>query len=682
MDLVFLTGLVSHIEVMLEEPGLRRWFERLGRDRPGGAGGPARVGAVGPAHRPAVARGGGRRRGRRPGRRGQRPRRRCRPTRAAARWRSRSAACTRSARWPWCSTPRWSARCRTSRAATSGPTRRRSAGGASTSSSRPGGRAPTPRSWRPSAAGDPTLRAWLARMERLSMTPGGRRAAGAQRRRRRRPPAAAEPARPDARPAPHRRPAHRRAPLALPGRARPGRALRRGPRARQPADDRGHRGAARRDRGVPDRRPRLGRRPRAADGPVHRRRRRDPARGGDGGRPLARPALQPRRGRPDRRRALRRPRGQDDRRRLPRDVRGPAVAGACAARGRSTAGVRALGLEVRCGLHTGECEHLGEDVGGMAVHIAARVCALAAPGEVLASGHRLRDRRRDRGWSGRIAAASTCAASPGSGRCSPWPDNGPPRPQHRAHGATFRERRGCRGRRAIPPGRRSCRRACPSPESLGVPTPMRKFSPIDREVAAGHVARPGPRHPGLRPRRGRRQPAQGRRPQPRRQPVPGADQGDRDHRQQRRPTARGSPTSPTSAAARSTAAAPSPAAGTAKPCVRANNLSNGLRVPVRVQRPARRHHQRHRRRQRQAVHHERHGRRDRPERRPRRLAVGRPDLRRGRQGRDGRGHRRDALRGGRGQRRPRRQARRRLGGRTPPPAPTRSCSTRTPRPAS
>jgi pimeloyl-ACP methyl ester carboxylesterase len=49
-------------------------------------------------------------------------------------------------------------------------------------------------------------------------------------------------------------------------------------------------------------------------------------------------------------------------------------------------GVTALGLEVRCGLHTGECELLGEDVGGMAVHIAARVCGLAAPGEVLASG--------------------------------------------------------------------------------------------------------------------------------------------------------------------------------------------------------------------------------------------------------------------------------------------------------
>jgi class 3 adenylate cyclase len=36
--------------------------------------------------------------------------------------------------------------------------------------------------------------------------------------------------------------------------------------------------------------------------------------------------------------------------------------------------------------HTGECERIGDDVGGMAVHIAARIAALAAPGEVLASG--------------------------------------------------------------------------------------------------------------------------------------------------------------------------------------------------------------------------------------------------------------------------------------------------------
>jgi pimeloyl-ACP methyl ester carboxylesterase/class 3 adenylate cyclase len=47
---------------------------------------------------------------------------------------------------------------------------------------------------------------------------------------------------------------------------------------------------------------------------------------------------------------------------------------------------RELGVEVRVGMHTGECELIGEDVGGMAVHIASRVADLAGPGEVLASG--------------------------------------------------------------------------------------------------------------------------------------------------------------------------------------------------------------------------------------------------------------------------------------------------------
>ncbi len=45
-----------------------------------------------------------------------------------------------------------------------------------------------------------------------------------------------------------------------------------------------------------------------------------------------------------------------------------------------------LGIELRVGLHTGECEVRGEDLGGLAVHIAARVGALASPGEVLVSG--------------------------------------------------------------------------------------------------------------------------------------------------------------------------------------------------------------------------------------------------------------------------------------------------------
>jgi pimeloyl-ACP methyl ester carboxylesterase len=44
-----------------------------------------------------------------------------------------------------------------------------------------------------------------------------------------------------------------------------------------------------------------------------------------------------------------------------------------------------LGIEVRAGLHTGECEVMGDDLGGIAVHIAARVAALADPSEVLVS---------------------------------------------------------------------------------------------------------------------------------------------------------------------------------------------------------------------------------------------------------------------------------------------------------
>ena len=49
-------------------------------------------------------------------------------------------------------------------------------------------------------------------------------------------------------------------------------------------------------------------------------------------------------------------------------------------------GVRGLGLDVRAGLHSGECELLADDdIGGLAVHIGARISSLAAPGEVLVS---------------------------------------------------------------------------------------------------------------------------------------------------------------------------------------------------------------------------------------------------------------------------------------------------------
>jgi class 3 adenylate cyclase/pimeloyl-ACP methyl ester carboxylesterase len=64
---------------------------------------------------------------------------------------------------------------------------------------------------------------------------------------------------------------------------------------------------------------------------------------------------------------------------------GPARAIRCAATIRDTARSR-FGLEVRSGVHTGEIELIGSDVGGIAVHIGARVSSAAAPGEVLVSG--------------------------------------------------------------------------------------------------------------------------------------------------------------------------------------------------------------------------------------------------------------------------------------------------------
>jgi class 3 adenylate cyclase len=47
--------------------------------------------------------------------------------------------------------------------------------------------------------------------------------------------------------------------------------------------------------------------------------------------------------------------------------------------------VQALGIELRAGLHTGECEVRGDDIGGIGVHIGARVSALAGPNDVLVS---------------------------------------------------------------------------------------------------------------------------------------------------------------------------------------------------------------------------------------------------------------------------------------------------------
>ena len=63
--------------------------------------------------------------------------------------------------------------------------------------------------------------------------------------------------------------------------------------------------------------------------------------------------------------------------------------------------IRPLGIEVRAGLHTGECEMTDDDVGGIAVHIGARV-ALAGPGEVS-------------WWPAPAYGSATAAASPSRG---------------------------------------------------------------------------------------------------------------------------------------------------------------------------------------------------------------------------------------------------------------------------
>jgi pimeloyl-ACP methyl ester carboxylesterase len=62
---------------------------------------------------------------------------------------------------------------------------------------------------------------------------------------------------------------------------------------------------------------------------------------------------------------------------------GPARAVRCASA--VIEGARALGLGVRAGVHTGECEIMGEKLSGLAIHIGARVASNASPGEVLVS---------------------------------------------------------------------------------------------------------------------------------------------------------------------------------------------------------------------------------------------------------------------------------------------------------
>jgi class 3 adenylate cyclase len=82
--------------------------------------------------------------------------------------------------------------------------------------------------------------------------------------------------------------------------------------------------------------------------------------------------------------------------------------------------VQALGIEVRAGLHTGECEVRGDDIGGIGVHIGARVSALAGANDVLVSST-LRDLVIGSGLEFERVALTSSRVCPASGACSRSP---------------------------------------------------------------------------------------------------------------------------------------------------------------------------------------------------------------------------------------------------------------------
>jgi pimeloyl-ACP methyl ester carboxylesterase len=170
----------------------------------------------------------------------------------------------------------------------------------------------------------------------------------------------------------------------LSGQAHSGCGLRRAARLRAPTVG-GRLGDRGRDPGVPDRCARGTRAgPRALDGAVHGHRRLDRA-GRRTRRPaLARPAREPQRCDSPRARTVSRPRARHRGGRLLASFDGPARAIRCARA--AIDAVHGLGLEIRAGVHTGECEVVDGKLAGVAMHIGARVAGKADPGELLVSG--------------------------------------------------------------------------------------------------------------------------------------------------------------------------------------------------------------------------------------------------------------------------------------------------------
>jgi class 3 adenylate cyclase len=110
---------------------------------------------------------------------------------------------------------------------------------------------------------------------------------------------------------------------------------------------------------------------------------------------------------------------------------GPARAIRCACAIRES--VWKLGLEVRAGLHTGECEPVGNKLGGIAVHIGARVASQAQPGQILVTST-VKDLVAGSGLTFDDLGPHQLKGVPGEWRLHqvtiPRPD-GPPSPQSR-----------------------------------------------------------------------------------------------------------------------------------------------------------------------------------------------------------------------------------------------------------
>ena len=302
--------------------------------------------------------------------------------------------------------------------------------------------------------------------------------------------------------------------------------------------------SARRDRGVPDRAPARVRGPGADDGALHRPRRLDPTRGRDRRRGLA-CANWTRTTRSCGRSSAASAGGRSTRRATASSRRSMHRRARCRAAIAIIEAARAAGFAVRAGIHTGECERRGDDLAGLAVHIAARVGAEAGAGEVLVSrtvsdivagSGLVLESRGEYELKGVPSAGSCSRSSPESGGTGPYNRDDVrgsravlarahrlPAHRQRAHGAVQLAVRAPHGRH-VHPAHRGHRRGPldagggrPDPAGAAVARPRLGRRPVPAEPSLRDVSRRGrpPARAGRRVRvllhRGRGQAAQRRR---------------------------------------------------------------------------------------------------------------------------------------------------------------------------